>query len=190
MSTVLVRAAADPVGLLRPMLQTVRNLDDAIPVVAAKTLTQHIAESLGTQRALGALLGALGVLGLGLASLGLYAVVSFAVSRRSREIGIRMTLGARQTRVIWVLSKSVAKLLAVGVTLGLALSWVALQVLAAVVSDLDQQAGAATLTAVPDADLMTFALVLLLMAAVGLAATFFPAWRATRGNPLVAVRHL
>ena len=109
---------------------------------------------------------------------------------RSREIGIRMTLGARQTGVIWVLSKGVAKLLVVGVTLGLALSWVAIQVLAAVVSELDQQAGAATLNAVPDADLMTFVLVMLLMVAVGLAATFFPAWRATRAGPLAAVRHL
>ena len=139
---------------------------------------------------MGTLLGALGVLGLCLASLGLYAVVSFAVSRRSREIGIRMALGARQTRVIWVLSRNVAKLLAVGVALGLAVSWGVLRGVATVVSSLDQASDAMSLNAGPTADPMTFVLVMLLMVAVGLAATFFPAWRATRAGPLAAVRHL
>ncbi len=100
----LVRAAVDPASLLQPMRQTVRSLDDALPVIASKTMTQQLSDSLGPRRAMGTLLGALGALGLCMASLGLYAVVSFAVSRRSKEIGIRMTLGAGQTRVMWVLS--------------------------------------------------------------------------------------
>ena len=124
-----------------------------------------------------------------MACLGLYAVVSFAVSQRSREIGIRMTLGARQARVIWVLSRGVAKLLAVGVILGLALSWLVVRGSALLIASLDEAADSVNLTAGPTADLMTFVLVMSLMVAVGLAATFFPAWRATRGNPLAAVRH-
>ncbi len=74
--------------------------------------------------------------------------------------------------------------------LGLGLSWVALRGMAAVISNLDQASDAMNLNAGPTADPMTFVFVMLLMASVGLAATFFPAWRATRGNPLVAVRHL
>ncbi len=189
-STVLVRTTADPASLLRPMLQAVRDLDDALPVITAKTMTQHVSDSLGPlRRGIGSLLGPLSALGLGLASLGLYVVVSFAVLRRSREIGIRMTLGARPPRVIWVLSKSVAKLLGVGVTLGLALSWLVVLGLGALHSSLDQQESVG-LASAPAADPMTFALVMLVMAAVGLAATFFPAWRATRANPLVALRDL
>jgi len=111
-STVLVRTAGNPANLVLPLQQAVRELDASVPVIRAATLRQRVDDELGVGRTVVAVLGALGVLGLGLASLGLFAVVSFAVSRRSREIGIRTALGARRSGVIWTLSKDTAGLMA------------------------------------------------------------------------------
>ena len=135
------------------------------------------------------LLGVLGVLGLGLASLGLYAVVSFAVSRRSREIGIRTALGARRTEVIWTLSKDVAALMAVALAVGLGLAWMLVRILGTLVFNLGQ-AESVNLDAAPAADPVAFMLVALIMAAVGLAATLFPAWRVSCSRPHALLRDL
>ena len=107
-STMLVRTALDPGSLLQQMRQTVRDLDSQVPVLSARTMTQYVDDELGGARQVGAALGGLGALGLGLASLGLYAVMALAVSRRTREIGIRRALGAQWTQVIWTVSRGVA----------------------------------------------------------------------------------
>jgi putative ABC transport system permease protein len=188
-STVLVRTAGDPASLLLPMRRAVREVDESVPIITATTLSERVADELGAGRTLVALLGALGVLGLGLASLGLYAVVSYAVSRRSREIGIRTALGAPRPMVIWTLLKDVARLVAVGLTVGLGLAWVAVQSLGTLVSNLGQ-AESVNLNAAPAPDPVAFALVALVMAVVGLAATVFPAWRATGSRPHAVLRDL
>jgi len=157
-------------------------------IVVWTTLDQHVADSFSEWRAIGALLGGLGALGLGMASLGLYAIVAFAVTRRAREIGIRMALDAPRSHVLWTVSRSVASLLAVGVAVGLGLSWVMVQGAVAISSG--ASAGGAISIMAPRVDPGTFVLVAGLMAAVGLVATFFPARRAARADPLVALRHL
>ena len=187
-STMLVRTALDPGSLLQQMQQTVRDLDSQVPVLSARTMTQYVDDELGGPRQVGAALGGLGALGLGLASLGLYAVMAFAVSRRTREIGIRRALGAQWTQVIWTVSRGVATPLGVGVTTGLAFSWLSVKGSAALSSSLSQGGGVSVF--VPTVDLRTFVLVTVLMAAVGLAAAFFPARRAARADPLVALRQL
>jgi putative ABC transport system permease protein len=145
-------------------------------------MPQHVAAALGQSRAAGAVLGGLGALGLALASLGLYAVMAFGVSRRAREIGIRRALGAQRTHVIWTVSRNVATLIGVGLTLGLGLGWLSVQGLAMV--------GTSLTLSVPSVEPLTFGLVTALLAAVGLAAAFFPARRAAKADPLVALRHL
>ena len=157
-------------------------------IVVWTTLDQHVADSFSEWRAIGALLGGLGALGLGMASLGLYAIVAFAVTRRAREIGVRMALDAPRSHVLGTVSRSVASLLAVGVSVGLGLSWVMVQGAAAISSG--ASAGGAISIMAPRVDPGTFVLVAGLMAAVGLVATFFPARRAARADPLVALRHL
>lgn len=142
----------------------------------------HVAAALGQSRAAGAFLSGLGALGLGLASLGLYAVIAFGVSRQAREIGIRRALGAGRTHVVWTVSRSVATLLGVGLTIGLGLAWASVRGVAAIATSV-------TLT-VPAIDLMTFGAVSALLGTVGLAAGFFPARRAAKADPLVALRHL
>ena len=180
--TVVARTTLDPVSLLPLMRQTLRDLGGALPVLRARTMPDHVAAALGQSRAAGTFLGGLGALGLGLASLGLYAVMAFGVSRRAREIGIRRALGAHQTHVIWTVSRNVATLVGVGVTIGLGLAWLSVRGVAAVATGL-------TLS-VPTPDLRTFALVTALMVAVGLAAAFFPARRAAQADPLIALREL
>jgi putative ABC transport system permease protein len=186
-STILVRTRADPASLLRPMRQAVRELDDVVPIVTATTLSEQVARELGTARTLVSLLGALGVLGLGLASLGLFAVVSFAVSHRSREIAIRTALGARRAGIIWALSKDVATQMAIGLTVGLALAWLAVRSLGTLVSGLGRAEGV-NLNTAPAPDAMALSLVALVMAAVAFAAMFLPAWRATGSAPNAVLR--
>jgi predicted permease len=188
-STVLVRAAGDPASLLLPMQRAVRGLDASVPIITATTLSERVADELGVQRSVVALVGGLGVLGLGLASLGLYAVVSFAVSRRSREIGIRTALGAQRAQIIVALSKDVAALMAIALAAGLGLSWLLVRGLGTLVANLGQAEGV-NLTAAPAADPVAFALVALIMAGVGLAATLVPAWWATGSRPYAVLRDL
>ena len=81
-------------------------------------MAQYLEESLAAPKAVATMLGGLGALGLGLAAIGLYAVVAFRVSRRSREIGIRMALGARGPQVVWTVTREVASLVAAGTAMG------------------------------------------------------------------------
>jgi predicted permease len=182
MTTVVVRTTGDLSALLPSMGQALRELGGALPILRSRTIPQHIAAALGQSRAAGTFLGVLGAVGLGLASLGLYAVMAFGVSRRAREIGIRRALGAPRTHVVWTVSRNVAALVGLGLVLGLALATLTVRGVAVV-------ATALTLTVPPVAP-VTFATVTALMAAVGLAAAVFPARRAARADPLVALREL
>jgi ABC-type antimicrobial peptide transport system permease subunit len=116
-------------------------------------------------------------------------VVSFAVSRRSREIGIRTALGARRSGVIWTLSKDTAGLMAGSLAVGLGLAWLIVGSLGTLVSNLGE-AESVNLNAAPSADPVAFALVALIMLAVGLLATLLPAWRVTGSRPQAVLREL
>ncbi len=187
-STIVVRTAGAPDALLQSMQRTVRELDARLPVIGVATMAQYVSDSLGIPRAAAGLLAGLGALGLALASVGLYAVVAFAVSRRALEIGIRMALGAQRRQVIWTMSRDVATLLGLGLAVGLGLSWGAIRALGALSAELSEAPNLDV--SGPDADALTFVVVALLMTGIGLAATFFPARRAARTDSLSALRHL
>jgi len=114
--------------------------------------------------------------------------VAFGVSRRTLEIGIRTALGAQPGQVTWAMGRQVAQLLAVGLTLGLGLSWLAIQGLGIVAVTLSEAPNLSVSS--PSADIFTFSTVALLMATVGLLAAFFPARRAAQADPLAPLRHL
>ena len=118
-----------------------------------------------------------------LAGIGLYAVVAFAVSRRSREIGIRMALGARSQQVVWTVAREVALLVGVGTGAGVALTLLAILALRAVTVPTP---GISVYR--PTADPLALLSIAGFMAMVGLAAAFVPARRAARMDPLVALR--
>ena len=98
-----------------------RAVDVTLPVITAQTMAQELERSQAAPKVVATLLGALGGLALVLASIGLYAVVAFAVARRSREIGIRMALGARSQQVVSSINRGVAGLIGVATSIGLVL---------------------------------------------------------------------
>jgi putative ABC transport system permease protein len=121
-------------------------------------------------------LSAFGILALVLAATGIYGVMAYAVSRRTREIGIRMAIGATQTQVLQSVARSAAILIGTGLAIGLALALTAGRFLERI------------LYGVEPSDPLTFAMVFAIMLGVGAAATFLPARRATRIDPMRALR--
>jgi len=146
-------------------------------------MERHLEESLIAPKAVATFLGGLGALGLCLAGIGLYAVVAFAVSRRSREIGIRMALGARRQQAVWTVARDVGVLVGVGTSAGLALTLVAILALRAVVVPTP---GISIYR--PTIDPLAMLTVAAFVAMVGLAAAYVPARRAAMVDPLVALR--
>jgi len=182
-TTVLARTSLDAAGLAGAMQRELRAVNITLPVVSAKTMTRYLEDSLLAPKAVATFLGGLGAIGLCLAGIGLYAVVAFAVSRRSREIGIRMALGARSQQVVWTVARDVAVLVGVGTGFGLTLSLLAILALRLVAVSTP---GISLYR--PTADPVALLSIAAFMAAVGMAAAFIPARRAARMDPLVAIR--
>jgi len=186
-TTVAARSSLGSGPLVRTLQTELRRLNERLPVLTAKTMAQVLDDSLQQTRGLAAFFVALGTLGLTLAGIGLYAVIAFAVARRSREIGIRMALGAGSQQVVWSVARDVASLVAVGTAVGLAL-WVG-AVLVMRVAPV-QTSGVANIQLYqPDVDPLAMLAIAAFAAIVGLAAAFLPARRAARMDPLTALRH-
>jgi len=183
-NTVLARTSLDGSALVGAMQRELLALDPALPVVAAQTMGQVLERSLVGPRAVAAFLGALGVLGLSLAGIGLYAVIAFAVARRTREIGIRMALGARSQEVARDVVREVAVLLAAGAGAGAALATV---VILAMRSLNSPAIGFVAFS--PSIDPLALVAIAGFIVIVGMAAAFVPARRAASMNPLSALRH-
>lgn len=182
-TTVLARTSFDAASLVGVMQRELRAVNATLPVISAKTMAQYLEESLVAPKAAATFLGGLGTLGVFLAGIGLYAVVAFAVSRRSREIGIRMALGARSQQVVWTVAREVALLVGVGTGAGLALTVMAILALRAVTVSTP---GISLYR--PTADPLALLSLAAFMAMVGLAAAYVPARRAARMDPLAALR--
>jgi ABC-type antimicrobial peptide transport system permease subunit len=171
---VRTRSGASAIPQIR---QIVRQLNPNMPVTNAMPLAQVTAIELVPQRIAAAVAGSLGVVGLLLSAIGIYGVTAYAVSRRTREIGIRIALGADRARVLRLILRQGLVLAAIGVGLGI--------VIAAAGSKLLES----LLYGVRGLDPITFAGACLLFGAVALAATYFPARRATRVDPMIALRN-
>ena len=128
-TTVVARTTLGEAPLVRAMQVEMRRVNERLPVLTAKTMRQLLEDSLQVAKGMAAFFTGLGVLGLTLAGIGLYAVIAFAVTRRSREIGIRMALGAGSQQVVWSVAREVAALVGVGTAVGLALWLVAVLVM-------------------------------------------------------------
>ena len=183
-TTVVARASQDALALVAAMLRELRAVDVTLPVITAKTMAQDLEDSLAMPKAVAGFFAVLGALGLLLASIGLYAVVAFAASRRSREIGIRMALGARSQQVIWSVTHGVAGLIGIGTAIGLSFSLLATLALRAA------QPPAPGLSLYrPSIDPVALLAIATVMALVGIAAAIVPARRAALTDPLAALRH-
>jgi ABC-type antimicrobial peptide transport system permease subunit len=177
-TTLGARASMDADGLLQAMQKEVRSLDPSLPVLQTRTMEQLLERRLLLWKQGSAVLGGLGALALALASIGLYAVVRFAVSKRFRELGIRMALGARSREVVWLVMRDVTIL--VGAAIGVA-SALSIAGMIVVKSNIRVD--------VPGADAVTLLSVIAVMAATAGAAAYFPARQAAKADPSLSLRH-
>ena len=174
--TFIVRAAGDATAAATAVRQAVQRLDPNLPIFDLKPMTAQVSESLYVERMVAALSVSFGVLATMLAAIGLYGVMSYAVARRTREIGIRMALGAERRGVMWLVLREVAVLAVVGVGIGLAGAFYLTRQVESQLFGLSPQ------------DPVTLAGAVTILLVVALLAGFLPARRATAIDPLVALR--
>jgi uncharacterized membrane protein YqjE len=177
MMTIVLRTSLDPASLVSSVRQQVSALDKNIPVYAVQTMDNLFSAEVASQRFnAGALAGFAGFAVL-LAAVGIYGVMAYAVSQRTREMGVRIALGAARENVLRMILNQGFRLALIGVGLGLAASFALTRLMTGL------------LFGVKPSDPQTFILVTAALLAVALAACWIPAHRATRVNPVVALRH-
>jgi predicted permease len=173
---VYMRTTREPEKIFSAARHAVQQIDATLPVVDMKTLEKQVDNSLVTERLVASLSSAFGILATLLASIGLYGVMAYTVARRTREIGIRMALGAATGSVVWLVMKEVLMLVGIGIVLGLGASW-------GLTRYVQKQ-----LYGIQPNDLITIVLATIGIACVALAAGYVPARRATRVDPIRALR--
>ena len=159
---------------VRPLLAS---MNPNLPIVTAQTLESSIALGFAPQRVAASVAGSLGIVGLILTGIGIYGVTAYTVTRRTREIGIRVALGARTAAVIGMVLREGVALTLIGSAIGLLLAAALSNVLAGF------------LFGIPPVDPLTFAATTMLFAAIGLAACYVPVRRATQIDPTQALRY-
>jgi predicted permease len=175
--TLIARTRGEPAAATADLVRIAHELDPDLPLFRISTLGQILRQSVDLQRAMSSLLSVFGLLALCLAALGIYGVTSHAVTLRTKEIGIRMSLGARASEVLRMVVGEGLRLTWVGVLFGLLISALSSRVLSSFLFGLRAT------------DAMTFAAGGVVLAAVALAASYLPARRAANVDPLVALRH-
>jgi predicted permease len=167
----------DPASTFGAIRSVVHDLDPNIPVANMKTFNRQLSESLVTERLIATLSTVFGLLATALVLIGLYGTMSFMVTRRSREIGIRMALGAGSGRVVWLVMREVITLIGFGIVIGLPAAWA--------LSRLVQS----QLYETKPNDPVSIGLATLLLAVVSAAAGYIPARRAGASDPLTVLRY-
>jgi putative ABC transport system permease protein len=174
---ILVRTAGSPMPLLDPVRRQIWAVDHNVALTMTRTLEDFLSDfSYSQPRFVLLVLGVFAAIGLALVAIGVYSVVAYAVSRQTREIGIRVALGAGRGQVLGMVFRMGAWLIAAGLVFGLGASFAVNRVLAS------------ELWGVSPHDPATFGVVTLVVIGAGLLACWFPAMRATRVDPLVALR--
>ncbi len=175
--TVYVRTASDAAALFPILRAKVRELDPNIPLYAMRTTEQQIDNLLTTDRLIASLSAVFGFLATLLAIIGLYGVMAYTVARRTREIGIRMALGAGQNGVIWMVMREVLMLVSIGVMIGVPTAWALSKLIETQLFGLKGR------------DPVTMAIAAIGLGLVACAAGYIPAFRASRVDPLNALRY-
>ena len=175
--TLFVRTSGDPRALVNPVRNYVQTLDRRMPVFAVKTMTEHMTYALWAPKMAASLSMAFGLVALLLSAIGLYSVMAYVVSQRTREVGIRMALGAQRRDVLRLMTMYGMSLAVIGVGIGLLLAFGLARALSSM------------LIGIGVYDVWIFLSVPVLLALVAAAACFFPARRATKVDPLVALRY-
>jgi len=174
-----VLTKGDPANLAGPIRAEVHWLDPDLPAFDVRTLHDFLdAKALLPQRLSAQMIGGIGLIGMLMAVVGLYGVVAYAVSRRTREIGIRMAIGAGKRDVLNMILAQGMGLTLIGVGIGLALAFAVTRLM-----------GPLLLFGVNPADPLVFALIPAILISVTIAACWLPARRAAKVDPMVALRY-
>jgi len=174
---IMARSKVPPTSLTSSFRKQVQELDGNLPLYRISTLPESFVQQRWPFRVFGSLFAVFALIALVLSSVGIYAVMSYAVSQRTQEIGIRMALGASTGSVMRLVLSLGAKQLAIGLAVGLALAYGVTRVLASL------------LVQITPTDPVTFTFIVLLLVAVAFIACWIPARRAMQVDPLVALRY-
>jgi putative ABC transport system permease protein len=174
--TLVVRTGGTPSALTSQITDTIRQLDPNLPVADVRTMEDVVGGAMSTPRFTSVLLSIFAILALTLSAIGIYGVLSYVVSRRTREIGIRVAIGAGRLQVLRMVLGSGVSLALVGIAAGLVLAFGVARLLRGL------------LHGVTAADPATFVVVAVLLTAVAALASVVPAWRASRVDPVIALK--
>jgi len=175
--TIALRTAQSPEAVSNSLRSLVAGLDPALPVYRVRTARSTVDVGIGSISLLGNLLGAFATLGLLLAAIGIYGVISYVVIQRTGEFGIRMALGAQRRDVLWLVLRRGAVVILIGAVIGAAGSYAVGKLLISLIPSL------------PTRDPMTLVIMGFVLMVVALLACYLPARRATKVDPLVALRY-
>jgi ABC-type antimicrobial peptide transport system permease subunit len=174
--TFALKTAGDPVGLVSAVREAIREIDPQVPLAGFRSQQEQILASLKRERLFARLATLLGAVTLLLSGIGLYALLAYAVTRRTQEIGVRMALGAERTTVRWMIVKQSLGLVGLGLILGIPAAVMGTRLVESMLFGLTPR------------DPATVAGAAVTMIAVSLAAAYVPARRASRVDPIVALR--
>ena len=172
-----LRTAASPTALVKSVREIVSQAGDNLPLTDVRTQTEQIDQILFQERLMARLSSFFGALALVLACIGLYGLLSYEVSRRTRELGIRMALGAQRRNLLRLVVGQGILLVLIGAAIGIAAALGVTHFISSMLYGLHAN------------DPVTFAAVAILLTLVALAACYIPARRAMRVDPMVALRH-
>jgi putative ABC transport system permease protein len=175
--TLMVRTTSDPLNLARSVRSEVLAIDKNQPIHDVKTLAQRVDEAVAVSRSLMVLFSAFALLALVLGAVGIYGIVSYSVTQRTHEIGIRMALGARAGNVLSLIMKNGLALVLTGIVIGVGGALMLTRFLTTL------------LFGVTPTDRGTFVVVSLIFFVIAAVASLIPALRATRVDPLIALRY-
>jgi putative ABC transport system permease protein len=174
--SLVAQTEGDPSRLIGEIRGEIKRMDANLPVTDARTMTEHLGSSLAPARGAAAVLGSFGLLALAIAAIGIYGVTAYSVAQRTREIGVRMTLGAEAIDVVKLIVRQGMTMTFAGLAVGLVGAWAMTRLMASV------------LYGVSATDAATFVVVPSLLALVTLIACYLPARRATKVDPMIALR--
>jgi predicted permease len=174
--TLVVHTRTESTSMIAQLREVIRSVNAQVPTFGAMTMAKSVENALNTRSTVAGVAGTFAALAVILALIGLYGVVSYAVERRTREVGIRIALGARPSSVVRLVMSQIARTALIGIGVGLAGAL------------LVGQAVSSILYGVSAADPLTFLSIPVLLASVALLASYLPARRAARIDPMIALR--